>query len=383
MMNLTESVAKLETLIPKLKANDAKFASDLIRSFKKYGSLTVKQTPWIEKLIVRAEAPVFSAPLAAPAAVNVGGFAGVVALFAKVTVLKFPKIRLMVEGTKVVLSLNGAKSKNPGFISISGEGKYPNRTFYGRVSPEGTFTPAHAAYGSFLTALTSLLTELASNPVRVAKDHGKLTGHCCFCGKSVGYGKEDRSALVGFGPDCAERWGFKTEWLAAAEKAEAQASVAPVTPEAFETWTTAVKAEVDALSTVPVKETEDKLLAELIFGAPAVDMTTSPTLTVTPAAHATINELAESLAKATGAVAVTVTDGPLTASYGPNPGDVGDLEPVESKLMEDFLAPNTDWVDDGSETVKAACIFCEVASEEVKMLHGHAVCPECVKELVS
>jgi hypothetical protein len=357
MMTLTESVAKLETLIPKLtKANDAKFASDLIRSFKKYGSLTVKQAPWIEKLIARAEAPVFSALLAAPTAVNVGGFAGVVALFAKVTVLKFPKIRLMIDGTKVILSLNGAKSKSPGFISISGEGTYPNRTFYGRVSPEGTFTPAHAAYGSFLTALTALLTELASNPVRVAKDHGKLTGHCCFCGKSVGYGKEDRSALVGFGPDCAERWGFKTEWLAAAEKAEAQASVAPVKSEPF---------------------------SEYLLDTPVVDMTTGPTLTISPATHTTINELAESLAKATGAVSVTVTDGPLTASYGPNPGDVGDLEPVESKLMEDFLAPNTDWVDDGSETVKAACIFCEVASEDVKMLHGHAVCPECVKELVS
>ena len=36
-MTLTESVAKLTTLIPALKANDAKFASDLIASFKKYG----------------------------------------------------------------------------------------------------------------------------------------------------------------------------------------------------------------------------------------------------------------------------------------------------------------------------------------------------------
>ena len=99
-MTLSESVATLATLIPVLKANDAKFASDLIASFKKYGGLTPKQEPWIGKLIARASAPV--APVAA--AVNVGGFAGVVALFTTAKAhLKFPKIRLVLNGTKIVL----------------------------------------------------------------------------------------------------------------------------------------------------------------------------------------------------------------------------------------------------------------------------------------
>jgi hypothetical protein len=221
-MTLSESVAKLATLVPVLKASDAKFASDLIASFKKYGGLTPKQEPWIGKLIARAEAP----KVAPVAAVNVGGFTGVVALFgkAKDSGLKFPKIRLSLNGEAVILSLNGPKSKRPGFVSISGDGVYPNRAFYGSVSPEGVFTP----FKSEMPGLTALLTELATNPARVAKDHGKLTGNCCFCGKAIGEGKEVRSVLAGFGPDCAENYGLKAEWLAAADKAEAKASVAPL-----------------------------------------------------------------------------------------------------------------------------------------------------------
>ena len=69
-MTLSDNVAKLATLVPALKANDAKFASDLIASFKKYNGLTPKQEPWIERLIARASAP--AAPVAA--AVNVGNF---------------------------------------------------------------------------------------------------------------------------------------------------------------------------------------------------------------------------------------------------------------------------------------------------------------------
>jgi len=52
-MNLHENVAKLQSVLSSLKFNDAKFASDLIASYKKYGGLTPKQAPWIEKLIAR------------------------------------------------------------------------------------------------------------------------------------------------------------------------------------------------------------------------------------------------------------------------------------------------------------------------------------------
>lgn len=403
-MVLHEAVAKLSTVLPALTVSDAKFASDLIASYKKYGSLTPKQAPWIERLIARAAKPVFSAPLAVPAAVSVGNFAGVIGLFAKAkdSGLKFPKVRLALNGVKIVLSLNGPKSKAPGAVSVNGEGTYPNRSYYGRVTPEGVFQPSHA--GQALAGLADLLGQLASQPARVAKDYGKLLGHCCFCGKSVGYGAEVRSALAGFGPDCAEHYGLKAEWLAAVEKAEAKASVAPVeapvltdTPESDAAFLGITVDElqhgghswvaIDSLPATALVEVEvvaeklsqdiaaltEKLVSSMTATVPglvslaqAAEQATAsvgaftlvlptveemaeypvseefvqvepveevydsyadpgfhlaianetPTLTVSPGAQAAIDGLAESLAKVTGAVAVTVTDGPLNGGFG-------------------------------------------------------------------
>ena len=324
-MTLSESVATLSTLLPALKANDAKFASDLIASFKKYGGLTSKQEPWIGKLIARASVPV-SAP--APV-VNVGGFAGVVALFnkAKESGLKFPKIRLMLNGTMLILSVNGPKSKGPGFVSISGEGVYPNRPYFGRVSPAGEFTP----FKGGLAGLTDLLSELASNPARVAKDHGKLTGNCCFCNKEVGKGKEKRSVLAGFGPDCAENYGLKAEWLAAVEKAEAKASVA-------------LPANIPTAADVP--------------------------------------SFAESLAKATGAVSVTVTDEAkgLMAEW-PAPAHNGMVEPVNTDELQAELGPDYGVPVTAEPVDTKECFFCETPSTSTKTLHGFTVCAACVDQL--
>jgi hypothetical protein len=258
--NLKLNVEKLQSLLPKFKASDAQFASNLIASFKKYGGLTPKQEPWVEKLIARVEVPAFQVLASYPAAViqepvHVGGFGGVIKLFAEAKAhLKFPKIRLQVEGRKVILALNGPKSLKAGHVSVLGEGTYPNRTFYGSVSPEGVFTPTYKTVNPFTQALTALLSELAENPARVAKDYGKLTGNCCFCGKDIGKGKEQRSVLVGFGPDCAEHYGLKGQWLAAAEKAEAKASVSPLGE-----WISAAKP-------APLTETEVAVVVEA-FGA--------------------------------------------------------------------------------------------------------------------
>ena len=319
MMNLNESVAKLQTLLPKLKANDAKFASDLVASYKRYKNLTPKQAPWVEKLIARAEnpAPVFSAPLAAPAGVHVGGFAGVVALLTKAKEhLKFPKVRLTVNGTLVILSLNGKNSKRPGHVSISGEGVYPNRMFYGSVSPEGVFTP----FKSELPGLTGLLTELAKNPARVAKEHGKLTGNCAFCGKVLGLGEDKRSVMVGFGPVCADHYGLKAEWLAAAEK------VGTVMP----------TQKVEALNVLAEELEKQKELDALAAEVEAM--------------YNTDEEAKDTLAKLETLPPMSVDD-----------------EAVESLLGK----------------MLSTCLFCEKPSADVKVLNGHTVCSECVKTLTA
>jgi len=343
-MALLESVSKLQSLLSVLGASDAKFAADLIASFKKYGNLTPKQAPWIDKLIARAEAP---KPQAA-APVNVGGFAGVLALFnAAKAHLKFPKVRLVVGGVKVTLSLNGPKSKNPGFVSISGEGVYPNRSYYGRVSPEGTFTPAQATYGAFLTALTTVLTDLSSNPARVAKEHGKLTGNCCFCNKVLGLGKEQRSVLVGFGPDCAEHYGLKAEWLAAAEKAEAKASVAP----SVTTVTPKSQAQVmidTAAATLPV--TSQAVMAAKLAANPSENPYSADEQAVSPVQAVADAKLAEK----------------------------AQVEALAAELQE-FGEPvlSDAQIAAGPET----CFFCEASTFFFKKLNDYVVCAECAKQL--
>jgi hypothetical protein len=171
------------------------------------------------------------APVPVTAPVSVGSFSGVIALFAKASAsgLKFPKITLLCEGKVIRLSVAGARSKTPGSVTIAGEGVFPNREWYGRVSPDGAWIPARGA-AALAAPLTALLTEFAANPAAVAKAHGKLTGNCCFCNKVLGKGKDKRSIGVGYGPDCAENYGLKAEWLKGAAELDATFSTA-VTPE--------------------------------------------------------------------------------------------------------------------------------------------------------
>ena len=216
----TTQITNLQNVLDKLNQSDRAFAASLIHSYHKYGKLTERQAPWVEKLYQKAVAPYVEVPV-----VNLGGFEGVVALFnATKGKLKFPKIRLSFNGNPIVLALAGPKSKYSGLVIVTDGGKYPYTKFYGTVDTKGSFTPRKWVTDEFKEGLVALLTKLAVAPAETAKEHGKLTGNCCFCNKALGLGKEKRSVLVGFGPDCAEHYGLKAEWLAAANKVAEGAS---------------------------------------------------------------------------------------------------------------------------------------------------------------
>lgn len=152
------------------------------------------------------EAAKAAAAVAAPVAptVHVGEFAGVIALFKTAGAhLKFPKITLLVAGQIVKLSVAGARSKAPGTVNVMGEGTYPNRAWFGRVSADGVWTPASSTAPAMVAALAAVLTDLAKDPAAVAKAHGTLTGHCCFCTKKL---TDDGSIEVGYGGTCAKHW---------------------------------------------------------------------------------------------------------------------------------------------------------------------------------
>jgi hypothetical protein len=124
--------------------------------------------------------------------------AGVIELFNKAKEhLKYPKIVLQCMGLPVYLSIAGQGSKNPGWINVMGEGSYPNREWYGRVNPTGSWHPGKGVSPQMLESLTELLTEFGTDPAGVAKKHGVLTGNCCFCNSKL---TDPRSTAAGFGP---------------------------------------------------------------------------------------------------------------------------------------------------------------------------------------
>jgi hypothetical protein len=188
-----EQIAKLNALIGagKLKADDASFGASLCASFEKYGKLTPKQAPWVQKLIDKAHAP-------APVAIPVGEFSGVIDLFKKAKQhLKWPAIVLLDESTgdEIKLKMAGDNSQNPGCIYA-----YVEHEYAGKVKPDGAFV-----YAKDYHWLSKLLTVLAADPAKVAAAHGKLTGKCCFCNAKL---TDPKSTSVGYGPVCAKHYGL-------------------------------------------------------------------------------------------------------------------------------------------------------------------------------
>lgn len=137
--------------------------------------------------------------------------------------LKYPKIRLrLTDGEPVVLSRAGAKSKYTGQVMVTDGGSFGANRYYGRIDAQGIF---HAT-DSAKPPVFDLLARLGSNPVEVAKEHGRLTGQCCFCGLPL---KDARSTANGYGPICAKHYGLMWD---ATEHAHASEPAQEVQPEA-------------------------------------------------------------------------------------------------------------------------------------------------------
>jgi len=143
----------------------------------------------------------------------VGDLGGVLALFAKAkTHLKRPAILLSVPeaDTSIRLTIAGERAKVPGSLTVT-TGEYtttndygePARAWLGRVTVEGVYQPSREANGR-TDAIVRRLGELARDPAKVAAEHGKLTGRCCFCNRAL---SDERSTAVGYGQTCAEHYG--------------------------------------------------------------------------------------------------------------------------------------------------------------------------------
>lgn len=360
----------LKDSLDKLNSNDRTFATSLLASAAKYGSLTPKQDLWAGKLVEKANKPAFTVVASYPASqpahqepVTVGSFDGVVALFATAKQhLKFPKIALSVAGKTVKLSLAGPKSKLAGNIVITSNGSYGNAAYYGRVTADGAlYTSSKAA--DFKDALTAVLTALGENPAKVAKEHGKLLGVCCFCHKPIGTGEDQRSVAVGFGPHCAEHYGLKAQWLTGDTSSPKVAAKL------------GVEAALDLNTGVP-----DFVPAINPYSEPVV-----PTLTVSASASKLFEDIATGLADAQAKLEAAklqaiATEVEQTTASSQDEVDYAELEAALVEQQGTLQQTIEDALDVSQIPVNVGpCVFC--GAPGLVTLHEQAVCRACVKEL--
>lgn len=141
---------------------------------------------------------------------NVGEMGRLLALFDRASQhLRFPGIVLKVHNTEHTIRVKraGAQSANPGTLNVTDEHltsvvryrRLPK--WYGRVHRNGEFEMAQDTP----LIIATRLKEFAADPVRVASEHGRLTGRCCFCNKAL---EDERSTAVGYGRICAGHYGL-------------------------------------------------------------------------------------------------------------------------------------------------------------------------------
>jgi Family of unknown function (DUF6011) len=138
---------------------------------------------------------------------NVGDLSGILALFERAKAhLKFPAIVLGVPalGTDFAIRINvaGSRAKVPGSLTVLDADKGDDgREWFGRVLLDSTYQ----AKAGTAPAIADRLREFAADPVKIAGDHGRLTGRCCFCNIRL---SDPRSTVVGYGRICADHFGL-------------------------------------------------------------------------------------------------------------------------------------------------------------------------------
>lgn len=136
-------------------------------------------------------------------------FPRIAEIFANVTGIKYPKVRLQTaSGFEIVLKVLGPMSKTPGAISIVSREKLdtdqygePKQRWFGTILVDGTLRRS----AKLTTEIVDVLIALNADPAGVASVYGKATGNCCFCGKYI---ETKESMAVGYGPVCADNYGL-------------------------------------------------------------------------------------------------------------------------------------------------------------------------------
>lgn len=198
----TEYLKPLSDNMHRLNGRDREFAQSLFDQLHRRNGrgLSDKQWHWVRKLAERA-----TGTEQKPEPVEIGSLARIAALFAKAKQhLKRPAIVLYADGIgELKLAEAGERARVPGSVNVSTNAAYGEATWFGRITMDGAFQPSPRVTQP--EGLTEVLKAFAADPAKVAAEHGKLTGSCCFCGRKL---TDDRSTAVGYGKKCAQNYGL-------------------------------------------------------------------------------------------------------------------------------------------------------------------------------
>jgi hypothetical protein len=282
MHELKLKIEKLRPAINLLPKTDRDFAAGLCDWYFTKGYLSPKQAYWIDRFVAKLDG-VFTAP--APASVATAtGMSNIMALFdiAKKH-LKHPAIVLQT-ADGYVIRLAPSK-KHPGSVYIAhpvANAPFGARTA-GWIDAQGVYKPGDTVTPQVAKDVGALLTEFSADPVKVASQHGSLTGRCCFCNRHL---SDPQSTYIGYGPVCAKHFGLPWGGKVSTAQAIAGAATAsnttiapapepvepePVEPEFVEPKTTTP--QLDLLTDyVPFAPVSDLVRAEDVIAPTALGL---------------------------------------------------------------------------------------------------------------
>lgn len=223
-MATAAQIAELENLTPKLPKARQEFAQSLCAQFKSGKPLSGKQDYWVGKLIEIALSGEES-DVSPKRAVGVGDVQIIHDMFAK-TGLQKPSVNLaLLTGDVVQLSPASKTGKNKGCIYVTDGGPYGSNTYYGKITPDGTFFVSQTVGPDMRGALSALIAHFATHPAEAAADYGHMSGCCSFCSKKL---DDETSIALGYGPVCAKKWKLPHNGTAAKAAEAKKVASAPL-----------------------------------------------------------------------------------------------------------------------------------------------------------
>jgi len=175
----------------------SQFAESLLAAFLKWGTLTEGQIAAVRRSLVRDAEHAAKAKVV-DAVVTGGGFDRMIDAFkaAKASGLKYPKFQV----GSYVFQPATANSKYPNAIFVKG-GRSFQSAYYGRIEANGDFFAARECTSEHRAAIL----EICKDPFAAAVMHGKQTGSCSCCGRTL---ENEESVRLGIGPICRGKWGL-------------------------------------------------------------------------------------------------------------------------------------------------------------------------------